>query len=86
MNKFGCRSVAIAGSLIGSASLALSTLCSNVIVFILIYGVVGGLGFGMVFLPAIVCVGMYFEQRRALATGIAGNSGFSLVSINKTNF
>ena len=39
--------------------------------FIVIYGVIGGLGFGMVFLPAIVCVGIYFESKRALATGIA---------------
>ena len=71
VNKFGCRPVAIAGSLTGAVSLVLSTLAPNVIVFILVYGVLGGLGFGMVFLPAIVCVGLYFESKRALATGIA---------------
>ena len=71
MNKLGCRPVAIAGSLIGAAALVISTLAPNVIVFILVYGVLGGLGFGLVFLPAIVCVGLYFEARRALATGIA---------------
>ena len=71
VNRFGCRPVAIAGSLLGAVSLVLSTLAPNVIVFILVYGVIGGLGFGMVFLPAIVCVGLYFESKRALATGIA---------------
>ena len=71
VNRFGCRPVAVAGSLLGAASLALSTIAPNVIVFILVYGVLGGLGFGMVFLPAIVCVGLYFETKRALATGIA---------------
>lgn len=30
-----------------------------------------GIGFGFVFLPAIVTVGYYFESRRAFATGIA---------------
>ena len=30
-----------------------------------------GLGFGLVYLPAIISVSMYFEKRRALATGIA---------------
>lgn len=30
-----------------------------------------GLGFGMMYLPAIVIVGYYFEKKRALATGIA---------------
>ena len=71
VNRFGCRPVAILGSLIGSAALALSTVCTNITTFIIVYGVLGGLGFGMVFLPAIVCVGIYFESRRALATGIA---------------
>ena len=71
VNRFGCRPVAITGSLVGSAALALSTVCTDIVSFVIVYGVVGGLGFGMVFLPAIVCVGMYFQSRRALATGIA---------------
>ena len=41
------------------------------------YGIVGGIGFGMIYLPAIVSVGYYFEKKRALATGIAVcGSGF----------
>ena len=35
----------------------------------LTYGVLGGLGLGLIYLPAIVSVGFYFERRRALATG-----------------
>ena len=30
-----------------------------------------GIGFGLIYLPAIVCVSMYFEKKRAFATGIA---------------
>ena len=30
-----------------------------------------GFGFGLIYLPAIVSVSMYFEKRRAFATGIA---------------
>lgn len=30
-----------------------------------------GFGFGLIYLPAIVCVTCYFEKRRAFATGIA---------------
>lgn len=30
-----------------------------------------GLGLGLVYLPAIVCVTCYFEKKRAFATGIA---------------
>ncbi|KFM70019.1 Monocarboxylate transporter 9, partial [Stegodyphus mimosarum] len=37
----------------------------------LTFGVIGGIGFGFIYLPAIVTVGFYFERRRALATGLA---------------
>ena len=30
-----------------------------------------GIGFGLVYLPAVIAVGFYFEKWRALATGIA---------------
>lgn len=43
----------------------------------LTYGVMGGIGFGMIYLPAVVAVGYYFEKKRSLATGIAVcGSGF----------
>ena len=32
---------------------------------------ISGLGFGLIYLPAIVSVSMYFEKKRAFATGIA---------------
>lgn len=35
------------------------------------FGVFAGLGFGMIYLPAIVSVTCYFEKYRSLATGIA---------------
>lgn len=36
-----------------------------------------GIGFGLIYLPAVVCVGYYFETKRSLATGIAVcGSGF----------
>ena len=38
-------------------------------VMMVTYGVMGGLGLGLIYLPAIVSVGFYFERRRALATG-----------------
>lgn len=43
----------------------------------LTYGVMGGFGFGLIYLPAVVAVGYYFETKRSLATGIAVcGSGF----------
>ena len=56
---------------------ALSTLSESVVVLMVTYGIIGGIGFGLIYLPAIVSVGYYFEKKRALATGIAVcGSGF----------
>jgi MFS family permease len=76
-NKYGCRAVCIAGSLVASTAFTLSTLTKSPPMFFLTYGIMGGIGFGMIYLPAIVFVGYYFEKRRSLATGIAVcGSGF----------
>jgi MFS family permease len=96
-NKFGCRAVCIAGSILASTAFVLSTFSTNVNVsaiffnlhfkmlqifpfiqmLMLTYGVMGGIGFGMIYLPAVVAVGYYFESKRSLATGIAVcGSGF----------
>ncbi|XP_005112911.2 uncharacterized protein LOC101848490 [Aplysia californica] len=70
-NRFGCRLVIIVGSVVAGGAFMVSAFSPNVTVLILTYGVVGGIGFGMMYLPAIVSVSLYFESRRALATGIA---------------
>ncbi len=42
------------------------------VIFMLVHSVlVAGMGFGLMYLPAIVMVGFYFEKRRAFATGVA---------------
>ncbi|KAJ8307941.1 hypothetical protein KUTeg_014510 [Tegillarca granosa] len=71
VNKFGCRVVAMVGSLIASIGFFLCVFSPNLNVMILLYGAVAGCGFGLMYLPAILMVGYYFEKRRAFATGIA---------------
>ncbi|CAH0720124.1 unnamed protein product, partial [Brenthis ino] len=70
-NKYGCRAVCIAGSLVASAAFVLSTFSKSVTMMMITYGLIGGMGFGMIYLPSVVAVGYYFETRRSLATGIA---------------
>ena len=70
-NCFGCNKVAIAGSFIAAIGFLISALIPALPVLYFAFGIVGGLGFGLVFLPAIVIVGQYFSEKRALATGIA---------------
>jgi len=71
VNKFGCRFVCILGSVVACIGIGLSTLSPNVPVLMLTYGVIGGFGLGLIYLPAVVAVGYYFESKRALATGIS---------------
>jgi len=76
-NKFGCRTTCIVGSIFGCLSFIASTYSGSVTMLLITYGICGGIGFGLIYLPAIVSVGYYFEKRRALATGIAVcGSGF----------
>lgn len=70
-NKFGCRAVCVAGSLISTVAFVLSIFSPSVNWLMLTYGFIGGIGFGLIYLPAVVCVGYYFETKRSLATGIA---------------
>ncbi|XP_033726566.1 LOW QUALITY PROTEIN: monocarboxylate transporter 12-B-like [Pecten maximus] len=70
-DRFGCRRLAIVGLIVASVGLFLSTFSPNLDVMILLYGIVSGAGFGLVYTPSVVIVGHYFNKRRALATGIA---------------
>ncbi|XP_059146158.1 LOW QUALITY PROTEIN: monocarboxylate transporter 12-like [Physella acuta] len=71
VNIWGCRSIAMSGAVVAFIALFISTFSPNIGVFIFTYGFLGGIGFGLMYLPAIVIVGYYFDRRRALATGIA---------------
>ena len=70
-NRYGFRVVTIMGAILGSISLAVSVFATSIEFLYISIGVVGGIGFGLVYVPAVVAVGYYFDKRRALATGIA---------------
>ncbi|XP_041373533.1 monocarboxylate transporter 12-like [Gigantopelta aegis] len=70
-NKYGCRKVAMCGAVVCSSALFISTFSPGIEVFTFTYGFLGGIGFGLMYLPAMVMVGYYFAKKRALATGIA---------------
>ncbi|KAM7349311.1 monocarboxylate transporter 1 [Cochliomyia hominivorax] len=77
VNRYGCRTVTIAGSILASFCIVVSMFAQNVLTLIITIGLGTGLGFGLIYLPAIVSVSTYFEAKRSLATGIAVcGSGF----------
>lgn len=70
-NRFGCRKVTILGSVLTCVAFLISTNSPSIEVLILTYGIIGGIGLGLIYLPAIVIIGYWFERKRAFATGIA---------------
>jgi MCP family monocarboxylic acid transporter-like MFS transporter 14 len=68
-NKWGCRSIGIIGSIIAALAVATSIFSPTIYVMWLLFGFIGGIGMGLLYLPSIVMVGYYFEEKRAIATG-----------------
>lgn len=71
VNWYGCRAVTIGGAILASTCVIISVFAPNVFTLFITIGVGTGLGFGLIYLPAIVSVTVYFEKYRSLATGIA---------------
>ena len=70
-NKYGCRRVTVGGSVLACLAFLLSSLVTRLDLMLITFGVLGGVGFGLMYLPAVIIVGLYFEKRRAFATGFA---------------
>ncbi|CAH0683214.1 unnamed protein product [Spodoptera exigua] len=70
-NKYGFRTVTILGSVISAVGFATSYYATSPQYLYVSYGVIGGFGVCLIFMPAVLTVGFYFEKWRALATGIA---------------
>ena len=57
------------GSFISSVSIFTSSYSGSLTMLLLTYGVMGGVGLGLMYAPAVVTVGQYFTRRLNLATG-----------------
>ncbi|KAM9837872.1 LOW QUALITY PROTEIN: monocarboxylate transporter 12-B [Aulostomus maculatus] len=69
--RWSCRVAVMIGGLLSSCGLLLSSFASSLEQLYLSMGVLTGLGFALCYTPAIAMVGCYFQQRKALAYGIA---------------
>ncbi|XP_045178828.2 monocarboxylate transporter 12-like [Mercenaria mercenaria] len=70
-DKYGCRVVVVAGAVISCVGFVASTFATSILYLCLSYGLLAGLGFGLMYIPAGVCVIQHFNKRRTLANGIA---------------
>lgn len=71
----GPRWLILAGSALTMATWLLIGVCQEYWHFLLVFGVMGGLGTSLVFTPAVSAVGHWFLLKRAQCTGIASLGG-----------
>lgn len=85
-NAYGFRTVCIIGSVVSCIACGISYFATSIYYLYASYGILAGIGFGFIYVPAVIATGFYFEKRRALATGIAvcgsGIGTFTLSPLN----
>lgn len=83
---FGVRKVCMAGGILTASSFVACSALDQAWQFYLMFGIVGGIGFGCMYLPSIVVISSYFEKKRSFATGIAVcGSGIGTTLFSKLN-
>ena len=83
-NKYGFGPIIMVGILMSSTFFALSTTAYNVTQLTLYYGLLGGVGVGLIYSPGTIICSFHFVKRRSMATGIAvcgGGVGIALLSL-----
>lgn len=71
VNRFGPRITCISGSFISAAAMLASSYSNSLSMLMISYSIIGGIGLGLMYVPAVIAVGQYFSKRLNLATGIA---------------
>lgn len=70
-DRYGCRRVTIAGSILATLGFVISYFAKSMGVLILTFGVLAGFGLSLCFVAAVVIVAYYFDKRRSFATGLS---------------
>lgn len=74
-DKYGPRWLIVAGTVCTVGGMVLLSFCTELWQFVLVFGVLLGLGSSLIFTPCIAAVGHWFKRRRGLATGTASTAG-----------
>ncbi|XP_077977636.1 monocarboxylate transporter 12-like [Glandiceps talaboti] len=69
-NKFGSRVAIMAGGVLSTAGIVLSSFAPSLAVLYFTYGILVGFGFGLMFVSVILHISKYFKKKFAIANGI----------------
>lgn len=70
-DRYGCRKVTIAGSILAALGFVLSSFADSMEVLFLTFGILSGFGLSLCYVAAVVIVAYYFDKRRSFATGLS---------------
>ncbi|CAH2980077.1 unnamed protein product [Chilo suppressalis] len=70
VDRYGCRSMTILGGLISTLGFILASVSTTLEMMMITFGVIAGLGLGLVYVTAVVSIAYWFEKKRNLAVGL----------------
>ncbi|CAL1679665.1 unnamed protein product [Lasius platythorax] len=70
-DRYGCRKVTVAGSILATAGFVISSYANSMEVLIFTFGIISGFGLSLCFVAAVVIVAYYFDKKRSFATGLS---------------
>ncbi|XP_049869470.1 monocarboxylate transporter 14-like [Pectinophora gossypiella] len=70
VDRYGCRSMTILGGIISTIGFVLASISTTLEMMMITFGVIAGLGLGLVYVTAVVSIAYWFEKKRNLAVGL----------------
>ncbi|ESO90698.1 hypothetical protein LOTGIDRAFT_163976 [Lottia gigantea] len=70
VNYFSCRTSVMLGSMLMSLGLVLSSFGNSIEYLMITFGIISGLGLGLIYTPSIIITNYYFHSKRNIMTGV----------------
>ncbi|KAJ8972058.1 hypothetical protein NQ317_010927 [Molorchus minor] len=71
VDKYGCRSMTILGGIIAAIGFIISHKVKSLGIMYLTFGVLSGLGLGLIYVTVVVSIAFWFDKKRTLAMGLS---------------
>lgn len=69
VDKYGCQKMTMIGGVFGCAGFVLSAYSNSIEMLCFTFGIISGLGLGVIYVTAVVSIAFYFDAKRTFATG-----------------
>lgn len=70
VDRYGCRSMTMLGGIVSTFGFILASISNSLEMMLITFGVIAGLGLGLVYVTAVVAIAYWFDKKRTLAVGL----------------